>query len=136
VRRVVLDASTLVGALLKPDSTPRQALDLARGRAEILLSPAVEDELRRVLLRPRFRRYFAPGEAERFLTLVAGIAVLVEPVTAVSECRDPQDDKYLALALDGGAEVIVSSDKDLLALDPWRGIRILSPAEFVAACDA
>jgi predicted nucleic acid-binding protein len=65
---------------------------------------------------------------------------LVEPVIKVAECRDPTDDKYLeaALAATGdaadGAVVIVTDDRDLLVLDPWReGIRILKPEAALAA---
>jgi predicted nucleic acid-binding protein len=56
----------------------------------------------------------------------------VEPNEPVQECRDPKDDKYLALAAAGGADVIVSSDaRHLLSMHPWRGIPILSPADFL-----
>lgn len=54
-----------------------------------------------------------------------------EPAVRVPDCRDPKDDKYLELALSTGAETIVSSDSDLLVLDPWRNIRILSPGEYL-----
>jgi len=51
----------------------------------------------------------------------------------VEECRDPKDDKYLALAAAGAADVIVSSDaRHLLPMHPWRGISILSPADYLA----
>jgi predicted nucleic acid-binding protein len=53
----------------------------------------------------------------------------------VSDCRDAKDDKYLELALAAGADMIVSSDEDLLVLHPWRGIPILSPADFLARAD-
>ena len=57
----------------------------------------------------------------------------IEPTETVRECRDPKDDKYLALAAAGRADVIVSSDaRHLLSVDPWRGIRILSPANYLA----
>lgn len=51
------------------------------------------------------------------------------------QCRDPNDDKYLVLAQAGSADVIVSSDDDLLVLHPWRGISIPSPADFLAASE-
>ena len=51
---------------------------------------------------------------------------------AVADCRDPKDDKYLELALASGADRIVSSDADLLVLHPWRGVRILRPADYLA----
>jgi len=51
----------------------------------------------------------------------------------VTDCRDPKDNKYLELALAAGAETIVSGDDDLLVLDPWRGARIMRPADYLAA---
>jgi predicted nucleic acid-binding protein len=51
------------------------------------------------------------------------------------DCRDAKDDKYLEPALAAGAEVIVSSDDDLLVLDPWRGVRILRPADHLAEAE-
>jgi uncharacterized protein len=49
------------------------------------------------------------------------------PIQFVRECRDPKDDKFLEVALNGRANGIITGDDDLLALDPWRGIIILSP---------
>jgi predicted nucleic acid-binding protein len=46
-------------------------------------------------------------------------------------CRDAKDEWVLALALAANAEVIVSSDRDLLVLHPWRGIAILTPVQFL-----
>ena len=56
---------------------------------------------------------------------------MFEPRDQVTDCRDPKDNKYLELALAAGAHFIVSSDDDLLVLDPWRGIRILRPVDYV-----
>ncbi|MBV9812051.1 MAG: putative toxin-antitoxin system toxin component, PIN family, partial [Acetobacteraceae bacterium] len=54
----------------------------------------------------------------------------------VTDCRDNKDNKYLELALASGAGVIVSGDDDLLALHPWRGVRILRPAAYLAGAEA
>ena len=51
----------------------------------------------------------------------------------VADCRDPKDDKYLELALASGADTIVSSDKDLLVLHPWRDVRVLNPADYLSS---
>ena len=63
--------------------------------------------------------------------LLAEIAFTKATTSQVTECRDPKDDKFLALALDGSADVIIAGDEDLLVLHPWRGIPILSPREFL-----
>lgn len=129
---IVFDASSIVGALLKPDSVPERALLLARARHLICLSDAVEAEIREVICRPRFVRYLGEGRGERVMDLVASAAVRFSPSVAVHDCRDAKDNKYLELALAAGARFLVSSDQDLLVLDPWRGVRIVTPAQFIA----
>jgi uncharacterized protein len=91
----------------------------------------VEAEIREVLGRPKFRLLFDEATQRLLLGALATGALLVEPAVRVADCRDAKDNKYLELALAARAEIIVSSDRDLLALDPWRGVRILTPAEYV-----
>ena len=55
----------------------------------------------------------------------------VQVSTTITACRDPKDDKILALAVDGRATLIVTGDDDLLSLDPFRGIRIERPDQFL-----
>jgi putative PIN family toxin of toxin-antitoxin system len=131
---VVFDASTFVSAVLKANSRPEQALLLAVGGLnQLLLSQAVEDEYREVIFRPKFDRFVGVERRQRILDIVVVAAERVEPTETIRECRDPKDDKYLALAAAGGADVIVSSDvRHLLSMHPWRGISILSPADFLA----
>jgi putative PIN family toxin of toxin-antitoxin system len=129
--KIVFDASSIVGALLKPDSVPERALLLARARDVVCLSDAVEAEIREVLGRPRFTRYLDDGRGERVMDLLASAAERFSPSVAVQDCRDAKDNKYLELALAAGAAAVVSSDSDLLVLDPWRGIRIVTPAQFL-----
>ena len=131
---VVVDASTLVSAALKADSLPERALLRAVNEpSRLLLSQEVEDEYREVLFRNKFDRYVSIEHRQRILDLVVVAADRIENPAAVRECRDPKDDKYLALALAGKAAVIVSSDvHHLLSMHPWRGIQILSPAEYLA----
>jgi uncharacterized protein len=97
----------------------------------IILSGEVVAEYREVIFRRKFDRYVAVERRQRILDLVVAAGQTVEPSETVRECRDPKDDKYLALAATGRAGVIVASDRDLRSMDPWRGIRILSPAGFL-----
>jgi len=130
---IVFDASSLVGALLKEGSVPERALIVARARDVICLSAAVADEIRSVFGRPKFRRYLAPRRTEQILDLLMAAALIVEPTEKIADCRDPTDNKYLELALAAEAEAIVASDNDLLALDPWRGVRIVTPAGYLTS---
>ena len=95
------------------------------------LSAAVDAEITGVLGRPKFAHAISPARRRRLLEILRCAAVWFEPTVRVTDCRDPKDDKYLELALVAGAETIVSSDDDLLVLHPWRGIRILRPADYL-----
>lgn len=99
----------------------------------LILSQEVEDEYRDVIFRPKFDRFVSVKRRQKILDIVIFAAERVAPNEAVRECRDPEDDKYLALAFAGRADVLVSSDvRDLLSMHPWRGIQILPPAGFLA----
>ena len=104
---------------------------LARSHETICLSLAVETEIREVLQRPKFYKYITDATRGRILDILGAAALVFEPVDQVTDCRDMKDNKYLELALAAGASIIVSSDEDLLVLDPWRGIRILRPVDYV-----
>ena len=95
------------------------------------LSAATFHEVSEVLKLPRFRRSVSPEIADEILGLLAMAASWFEPSERVQVCRDPGDDTYLELALAAGAEVIVSSDRDLLSMDPWRDTGIITARAFL-----
>jgi len=101
--RVVLDTSTLIGAILKPQSIPAQALNLATEHAEILVSEETLAELAQVIRRDYLDRYRSPAERETFYRTYAEVALLVAVTKPVAACRDPKDDKFLSVAVAGGA---------------------------------
>ena len=122
-----------MSAALKADSVPERALLRAEEVDVFALSAAVDGEIVGVLNRPRFARAIPLARRERVLEILRRAAVWFEPTVRVGDCRDPKDNKYLELAFAAGAETIVSSDDDLLVLDPWRGVRIMRPADYLAA---
>jgi putative PIN family toxin of toxin-antitoxin system len=130
---IVFDASTIVGAALKADGIPERALLLAEESDVLALSAAVDAEISEVLSRPKFARAVSLARRQLFLQRLRASSIWFEPSVRVVDCRDSKDDKYLELALASGAASIVSSDKDLLVLHPWRGTKILSPAEYLAS---
>jgi putative PIN family toxin of toxin-antitoxin system len=136
VQRLVLDTSTLVGAVLRPNSVPRQAFLAAVRLYELCVSQATLAELQEVMQRPKFDRYAPLQERLDFCALVSDRARLCDVDTASEQvadgaCRDVKDAKFLALALACQAVVLVSSDEDLHVLHPWNGVSILTPAEFL-----
>lgn len=136
-QRVVMDTSTLIGAVLRPESVPRQAFLAAVRHYALCVSAATLDELREVMQRPKFDRYAPLQVRLAFADLLTTRSILWE-IDAASDraasgaCRDAKDDKFLALALDCQATALVSSDADLLVMRSWRGVPIMTPAAFVA----
>lgn len=136
IPRIIFDTSTLVSAALRRESAPYQALLKALRTGEICASAETLQELTRVLERDKFDRYLDLESRRSFITLmrraVHVFAVREEDIAAVDPpCRDPRDNQFLALALVSEAEVLVSSDEDLLVLHPWRGMPIVTPVEFL-----
>ena len=111
---------------------PRRAFHRALERDVPALSRAVWDEVAGVVNRPRLARFVRAELHDELLDALRHAAVWFDPAEAVTDCRDAKDNKYLELALASSAGTIVSSDDDLLALHPWRGVRILRPAEYLA----
>jgi hypothetical protein len=135
-RRVVFDTSTLVSAALRVGSVPHQAVRQAISQGDVFVSAETLSELEQVLLRPKFDRYLPPDARRAFVDWVRAFAVQVAVSAAhkanvVPACRDPKDNPFLALVLASEADVLVSSDADLLVLHPWRGVPILMPSAYL-----
>jgi uncharacterized protein len=128
---VVFDANVLVSAALNITSTPAQALLLAIEQDLVVFSETTFAEISAVLARPKFS--FLGSRRDEFLALIAPHQAFFEPGESIKVCRDPKDDAYLEVAVASDAWAIVSGDDDLLVLDPFRSIRILRPAEYLAS---
>jgi len=129
--RVVADTNILVSRLLMPKSLPAQAVDKILAEACILASDDSLAELATVLARPKFDRYVSVADRRSFLRLLHGLAEPVPIVHRIVACRDPKDDKFLELAINGSAAAIVTGDADLLTLHPFRGVRIVTPRDYL-----
>lgn len=131
--RCVFDTNTVVSGLLFEQSKPGRALLRAFQHGEILLSQSTLQELADVLLRRKFDRYVTSSEREEFLEAFVDRATWVEPNEEIRLCRDHKDDKFLELAIGGNADFVISGDRDLLSLHSFRGISIMTSAEFLTA---
>lgn len=131
--RYVLDTNTLVSAVLFEHSPPGQALRRALKRGDVLVSSSTLEELAEVLQREKFDRYVTTAEREEFLEAFVERTTFIEPTEEIRICRDAKDDKFLEVAISGGATYLISGDKDLRSFNPFRGIAIVTAAEFLAA---
>ena len=129
--RYVFDTNVIISALLFENSKPAQAFQYALVNGEVLLSLDLLEELNEVLGRKKFNKYVTNEEREEFLEALIERAVLIEIVENVQECRDPKDDKVLELALNGEAQYIITGDRDLLVLNPFRNVRVITVEDFL-----
>jgi putative PIN family toxin of toxin-antitoxin system len=128
--RVVLDTNVVLSGLLFPGSVPSLALLNAQA-ATVLASDATLLELLEVMSRDRFDRYVDRDLRQHLVAEFANACETVQIVSPIHVCRDSKDDKFLEVAVDGRADLIVTGDRDLLDLHPFQGIAILTPAEYL-----
>jgi len=129
--RFVFDTNVVVSGLMLLGSPPRRAFDLARTHGRLLVSEATLEELDDVLRRPKLAGYVSEEQRLEFLAAYIRDAEEVVVTTRLRECRDPKDDKFLELAIEGKATHIISGDQDLLMMSPFRGVAILTPVDVV-----
>jgi uncharacterized protein len=134
--RSVFDTNVIISALLFENSKPAQALRYALAHGEVLLSLDLLEELNEVLGRERFNRYVTSEEREEFLDALVERTILVEITESVQECRDPKDNKVLELALSGEARYIITGDRALLVLHPFRDVLVVTIDEFLRTVES
>ncbi len=130
--RVVVDTNCLVSRLLLPVSIPAQAVESAIISGTLLASEATLTELVEVLHRKKFRKYLEPEDIKTFLHMLGRMVEVIPIQRQVTVCRNPKDNQFLDVALNGRAEFLITGDQDLLQLDPFMDVCILAPKSF---CD-
>jgi len=128
--RVVIDTNVFISAALKEKSAPALAIYLIEQRCTLLKSATTEQEFLQVMARPKIARLISP----QFVEWATKLLATAEPVTIVKHitaCRDAKDNKFLELAVNGKADIIVTGDQDLLTLNPFQEIAIVQPATFI-----
>ncbi len=133
--RAVLDANVYVSALLQPNGPPGQIVErfLTEGAFEMILSPAILEEVLRALDYPKVRKAIRGTiQPEPWFEDLVVLADLVEGDADVSGvCTDRDDDKYLAAAVEGRADFVVTGDQRFLVVETYEGVRIVTPRAFL-----
>ena len=133
--RAVLDANVYVSAAVRPEGPPGQIIDrfLRGGAFEIVMSQAIVDEVLRALKYPKVRKYIQLRlDPELWFEDIVVLSHLVVPdLEFEGASKDPNDDKYIAAAIEGRAGFVVAGDSDLLDLKEYGGVRIVSPRVFL-----
>jgi putative PIN family toxin of toxin-antitoxin system len=129
--RFVVDTNVLISALLFKNSVPFRAIELAEKQGIILYSEATLNELEQVLNRKKFNKYLSLEDRQVFVLKIISTSELVSITEKIAVCRDEKDNKFLELAVSGNANVIVTGDLDLLVLNPFQAVEIVTPDIFI-----
>ena len=127
---IVIDTNVLISAGLLPKSKTAQMLALAVTRFVIAQNQATWHELETRIARSKFDRYFGESGRLQHLVKIAQSSQFFEASSKISVSRDATDDKFIGLAIDAKASILVSGDVDLKVVRIYEGIEIISPAMF------
>ncbi|MGF1524992.1 MAG: putative toxin-antitoxin system toxin component, PIN family [Leptolyngbyaceae cyanobacterium] len=114
---------------------PARVLRKVLNTGGLLVSLKTLEELRNVLNRRKFDRYVSPEDKKDFLTVLVRHSILINPTSKISACRDLKDNQILELAVSGEADFIITGDEDLLVLNPFQNIQIVTPNIWLRSFD-
>jgi putative PIN family toxin of toxin-antitoxin system len=129
--RVVIDTNVFISALLNPLGTPKKVINIAVSQFTILQSKATYQELATRISKNKFDKYLEKDDRLDFLSSLKNRSLFVDIWHETRVCSDLDDNKFLELAVSGMAQYIITGDKDLLILNTYQGIPIITPAEFL-----
>jgi putative PIN family toxin of toxin-antitoxin system len=105
--RIVIDTNVFISGALSSTSTPAQVVERAMEQDQLLASRDTMREVIEKLLAPKFDRYVSRERREALLDRLAPNVEMVEIVQAVRASRDPKDDKFLEVAVNGDARLLI-----------------------------
>lgn len=123
--RIVVDTNIWISFLIGK-SLAGLSDEIINNRVCILFSNNLFHELIEVLSRPKFKKYFSELAIENLISLLYEKIELVEITSNFNDCRDAKDNFLLDLSVSGHANYLITGDSDLLILNPFHGVEIIS----------
>lgn len=137
--KAVVDTNVFVAGTISPKDFPAMILNAWKERKfELVVSPSIIEEVREVLFRPKIKNltFWTDKQRDEFIEALTRASILTPGFLNLKVVEDdPDDDKFIAAALEGGAGYILTGDVHLLKLHSYKGIRILTPREFIKIVD-
>jgi putative PIN family toxin of toxin-antitoxin system len=135
VIRAVIDTSVLIRYLIRPSAAIRELIEVRwlGDQVQMVTAPELIAELERVLGRDQIRGFVRPEEGRALIEAIYQKAEVLPPLGAIPPySRDPKDDKFVACALAGDAEYVITADADLLVLEAVAKVHLVTPTEFAS----
>ena len=134
-KSAVINTNVLISAALSPNGTPAKVVKHFIRNGRIIFSTETYEEFNTRIWRPKFDPYISREKRKALLLDFSNIANWYEISGDLKACRDPDDDKFLELAVKANAWILVSGDRDLTDLGEIKGISIVTPAECLDLID-
>lgn len=129
--RIVVDTNIFISAFLKSKSAKYLVNKIFNDEYELVLSHTQLQEIEEVFKRPKFKNFISSTEIEELVNLLSLKVTMPVIYESINDCRDPKDNMILEAAVYGNAQYIITGDKDLLILNPYRGICIFNLKDFL-----
>ncbi len=130
-KHFVFDTNVVLSAMLFPGSKPGLSLKKGFNIGVVVVSEETIEELTKVVFYVKFDKYVPLALRQLFLQQYEIASSFIMVTKHITLCRDPNDDKFLSLAKEAKASTIITGDEDLLVLNPFDDIAILTPDEFL-----
>lgn len=129
--RIVLDTNIFISGLLLSASKAQQVFDQVTESQILLMSDSTFVEIYQTFIRSKFDKYVSLEKRLNFIGSLRQKAEIVNVTETITICRDAKDNKFLELAVSGKADLIITGDQDLLVLNPFKNIEIITVNEFL-----
>lgn len=130
VNRIIIDTNLWISFLITRDLSKLDDIIFEKNGI-LVFSQELLDEFLAVAQRPKFKRFFSPGDLQRMLETIDEVADFIKVYADVKICRDPKDNFLLSLAVDGHADFLLTGDKDLLDLYSFGDTKIITISDFL-----
>lgn len=133
LKPIVIDTNVFISAALSPQGKAYQALEKAIDNFSLVQSKETYQELSERIYKSKFDKYISNKDRQLFLGVIKNNSQFVKVESQITSCRDADDNKFLELAIDANAELLLTGDKDLLALKSLSEYQnlIISPRQFL-----
>ncbi len=131
IYKVVVDTNIFISAFLGSKNAKLIVRDIFMDQYLLIMSHEQMQELKTVLQRPKFSEHIHPHEIDELLDNLALKTIVPSNYGAIKDCRDAKDNMILEAAVYGNADFIITGDADLLVLNPYRWIKILTPTDYL-----
>jgi len=103
---------------------------LIQGKVRIYFSEELFEEIIKVIDYPRIQKIISKNKFYELISLLDEKIIFIKPDCKINDCRDIKDNFLLELAVSAHCDYLITGDNDLLVLDPYRNIRIITASEF------